>query len=94
MPTMTANIREGSPRDHRLLEAVDARREVGDSRSPILRDMIGAGLAAHEVLEEFDIEFEGDSEEEIAEAREELIREALRAYLSEGAETERQTSSA
>ena len=94
MPSMTAHMREGNARDHELMNAVESRREGGDDRAPILRDMIGAGLAAHEVLEEFDIEFEGDTEEEIAEAREELIREALRAYLSDGTETERQTSSA
>ena len=85
---------DSEARHRELVERIEEPLEFGDRRSPRIRNLIGMGLAAEDVFEEFDIEFEGDSEAEIAEAREELIREALRAYLSNGAETERQTSSA
>lgn len=75
MPSMTAHIREGVPRDHELMERIDGRRTGGDNRTPILRELLWLGVVADDTLSEADIDFDGPED------REEFVAQAISAYI-------------
>ena len=81
MPSMTAHIREGVPRDHELMERIDGRRTGGEDRTPILRELLWLGVVADDTLSEADIDFDGPED------REEFLRQAVRAYIESMDET-------
>ena len=88
---------DSEARHRELVERIEEPLEYGDRRSPRIRNLIGMGLAAEDVFDDLRFEFDGESEAEIAEAREEYLREALRVgikAMAEGEDRERQTSSA
>ena len=74
MDALTANIRDGEPRDEELKDRIDSRRTIGDSRSPILRRLLWDGVTVDDVLREYGLEFDD------AEDREAFIEQAVREY--------------
>ena len=84
MDALTANIRDGEPRDEELKDRIDSRRTIGDSRSPILRKLLWDGVYVDDVLREYNIEFGGPEE------REAFIQRAIRSEVkrSQSVETE------
>lgn len=82
MPTYGLNFRENR-RDHSLMKRIDEPLGEYEPKAPRLRSLIGMGLAAEDVLDEYGVEFGDGSEEAVAEAREEFIREAVRFYIEQ-----------
>lgn len=82
MPSMTAHIREGNVRDHELMDRIDSMRVGGDTRTPYLRQLLWMGLGANDAIEDAEIDFDHiEDESERSKAREQFVREAVRAYV-------------